>query len=72
MGVRAQIQTNYTDCAKAASDLGLSTHRVAEMCRIGVFATAFKAGFGRKAEWRILRSEITAHKINGHRVTVKR
>lgn len=72
MGERKKIVSRYTDSASAAADLGLSTHRVSEMCRLGVFSTAFKAGYGRKAEWRILRSEITAHKFNGHRVAVKR
>jgi len=56
----------YVTSVEAAIMLDLSAHRVAEMCRMGIFPSAFKPGHGRQAEWRILRSEITAHKFNGH------
>lgn len=47
--------------------LGLSVRRVAEMCVANVFPSAHKPGHGRKSHWRILRSEVIAHKFNNHK-----
>jgi hypothetical protein len=46
--------------------LGVSVRRVEQMCRDGVFQSAFKPGLGLQAHWRILRSDVIRHQFNGH------
>jgi hypothetical protein len=50
----------------AARMLNLGNKRVRQMCCAGVFPTAHKPGSGRNAHWKLLRSEVSAHKFNGH------
>jgi len=66
MGMKERQESNYIGAADAAILLGLSTHRVSEMCRLGVFKTAFQPGVGRRAEWRILRNEVSQRKLRTH------
>jgi len=46
---------------------GLTPRRIEQMCRLGVFRTAHKPGYGTQAHWRILRAEVVAHRFNGHK-----
>lgn len=41
--------------------------QVQKMCLENVFPSAHKPGKGRKAHWRILRSEVLSHKFNNHK-----
>jgi len=47
--------------------LPLSPSRLTQMCNEGIFKTAFKPGSGgRGSKWLILKSEVLAHRFNGH------
>lgn len=47
--------------------LDLSPRMVQLMCQRGVFKSAFKGGMQTsRSKWKILRSEVIAHKIRGH------
>jgi hypothetical protein len=49
--------------------LPISKRQLARMCEAGIFKSAFKPGTGGKtSRWKILRSEILAHRLNGHAV----
>ncbi len=45
---------------------GLTERRVRQMCEERVFMTAHKPGSGKAAHWKVLRSEVLAHKANSH------
>ncbi len=45
---------------------GMSLRRVQQMCEERVFQTAHKPGSGVNAHWKILRSDVLAHKANSH------
>ena len=47
--------------------LNLSPRRIAQMCLANIFPSAHKPGAGPNAHWRILRSEVIAHKFNNHK-----
>lgn len=53
--------------ASSPKYLGLSMRQVQKMCLENVFPSAHKPGKGRKAHWRILRSEVLSHKFNNHK-----
>ena len=44
----------------------LSISSIQKMCQRGVFKTAHKKGYGKKAHWWISSSEIIQHKLNQH------
>ena len=61
--------SEYIDVNTASKKqyLGLSKRMVALMCQTGIFKSAFKGGTQTKtSKWKILRSEVIAHRINGH------
>jgi hypothetical protein len=53
--------TPRTIAAKYLPTLSLS--HIERMCRNGVWPSAHKPGGGLRAHWRILRSEVIAHKL---------
>lgn len=59
--------TQYVGVSVAARILGISTSRIRQVLPLGVFKSACKPGFGRNANWKILRSEITDFKLNSQR-----
>jgi hypothetical protein len=61
--------SEYIDINTAAKKqyLCLSKRMVAHLCQRGFFKSAFKGGTqSRSSKWKILRSEVLAHRINGH------
>jgi hypothetical protein len=63
------INSEYIDTFTASKKqfLNLGKRQIARMCEQGIFKSAFKAGTQTKtSKWQILRSEVIAHKINGH------
>jgi hypothetical protein len=47
--------------------LPLTVQRLAQMCRDGIFKSAFQPGTGGKgSKWLVLRSEVIQRRINGH------
>lgn len=65
--------SEYISVHVAADMLGLTPQRITQMIRAGVFTSAFKPGASKdgngknNCHWRVRRSEISAHKFNGHR-----
>lgn len=59
---------DYIDLNTATKKyLPIGRRQLALMCEQGRFKTAFKPGSGGKtSKWLILRSEVIAHRINGH------
>jgi len=47
--------------------LNISKRAIQDMCNKGIFKSAYKPGTqGRTSAWKVLRSEIIQHRINGH------
>jgi hypothetical protein len=62
-----QPLSKYVSVSVAARILGISTSRIRQVLPCGVFKSAFKPGFGRNANWKILRSEISEYKLNSQK-----
>jgi hypothetical protein len=70
MGTTVKIPSSeYIDLNTASKKqyLNLGRRQIQNMCQQGLFKSAFKAGTQTKtSKWQILRSEVIAHRVNGH------
>lgn len=68
MGIQIP-NSEYIDIHTASQKqyLNISANAIARLCRDGYFKSAYKPGTqGKTSKWLVLRSEVIAHRINGH------